>query len=403
MMKFANDKKYTIGIIGAGPSGSLTAYLLSQQGHDVHLFEKAAEYPISRKVCGEYLCPAGKDILMDLGVHNLLLSYEKIFGMKIYSSSSIEVDTLFPELQFGYSLKRDQFDHDLVILAKASGAVVHWKTTMRNFELRADERIECVDQHDSLWVFDYLIGADGRQSQVAKWIGVKKRNIEEEKNSKKVAIHCYLNAKNDRKVQAQGEMHLFADGSYCGLNPIEKATWNFSIVCEAEEVKRYPNLYALIQAKIAKSPQLSELFTLPSEDELVIKVVAHIKNEVTGIASYKHRTFLVGDASGFVDPLTGEGIYHALLTSTVLGKVFKNAAEEKELFLSYEKIIHKVYQRKVLINIFFQWLIKHPRLCHYIAVFLKPRKKMRDTFVGLIGNVYSPLKALKLMLTHLFF
>lgn len=390
------NKKSKIGIIGAGPSGSLTAYLLQKQGHQVHLFDRISEDTKVRKVCGEYLCPAGKDLLHELGLKHLVENYSKVFGMKIFSSTEVEVNTLFPEQQFGYSLRRDQFDQDLAALANQNGVTMHWDTTIASFEYGSD-KVTLVDQNANTWTFDYLIGADGRQSHVAKWIDVKKTI-----SQKKVAIHCYLDAKLSREILPQGEMHLFEDGSYCGLNPIEGKNWNFSIVCDANEVKNAESTYDLIQSKIKKSKRLTELFDLPPEENLTIKVVANISNSVSGITSLKHKTLLVGDASGFVDPLTGEGIYHAILTAKVLSDIFKTTQSDAEIFKGYEKLIHAVYYKKVVINYFFQWLIKHPQLCHFIAVFLRPRKRVRDTFVGLIGNVYSPLRAIKLMFLYMF-
>ncbi len=392
------NTKFKIAIIGAGPSGTLTAYLLQKLGYEVHIFEKNPQGGKFQKVCGEYLCPAGKNILTELGLSTLVNNYGKVFGMKIFSSTGIEVDTHFPLDEFGYSLERAHFDQELVDKCIASGIYIHWAHSITQFEVQG-EKVLLKDHRENSWEFDFLIGADGRQSHVSKWIeaNIPRKN----KLGNKVAIHCYLKAHEKRSYKAQGEMHLFEDGSYCGLNPIKDHLWNFSIVCDANNLKNEGSLYQLIQKKISSSKRLKKLFTLPSEEQLEIKVVSNITHPVRFISSPKHHAFLVGDASGFVDPLTGEGIYHALLTAKCLSDSFQFASTTSEVFENYEKQIYQQYAQKVRVNYFFQWLIRHPRLCHAVALFLRPRKNMRDIFVGLIGNVYSPLTALKQMVRHL--
>ena len=64
--------KLKIGIIGAGPAGALAAYLLSSAGHHVQVLERKKS--IQRKVCGEYLCPKGVELLEQLNLLDPLTS-----------------------------------------------------------------------------------------------------------------------------------------------------------------------------------------------------------------------------------------------------------------------------------------------------------------------------------------
>ena len=52
------------------------------------------------------------------------------------------------------------------------------------------------------------------------------------------------------------------------------------------------------------------------------------------------------------------------------------------------------FRQKTLLNKFFQVIIKYPVICELIARFLGRNKKRGDHFVGIIGNIHTPLVGL---------
>jgi geranylgeranyl reductase family protein len=372
--------EFDVIIIGAGPAGSLTAYLLSRKGFRVGVFDRNA-FPVKGKVCGEYLCPAGFDLLKELKIENVLDGYPKIIGMNLFSPNQQKVDTKFPNNKFGHGLKREKFDNDLVRLAQQAGAQFHFGVNIDSLDFKSDSVL--VNGNNKQWKSSILVGADGRQSIVGKWIGLQKKIY-----PKRVAIHAYLKVING-KTSSQGEMHIFADGSYCGINPVDEKFWNFSIVCDASKIKKYSSIQTLVEDAIHKSERLSSIFDLSGSE---YKVVGKITNSVTKLGCVNKKTVLIGDAGGFVDPLTGEGIYHALLTAKIFSESLSNYQNFSTALGMYEKRIKKDYHKKEVINYFFQWLIRKTFLCNFVAHFLKSRPAARDAFIGLVGNIHSPLK-----------
>ena len=393
------NKTTEIIIIGAGPAGSLTAYLLAKMGFKVTVFEKNT-FPITNKVCGEYLCPAGHKLLEQLSLGSLLLNYPKITGMKLYSPNFQMVNTQFPNSEFGHALKRINFDNDLITLAQSKNVTFHFGTQIQT--IKFEEKCISISDGTTNWKATHIIGADGRQSIVGKWLNIAKKVTEH-----RVAIHTYLpvraNIKSSLKKIDQGEMHIFNDGSYCGLNPVSDEYWNFSIVCNGSKIKNYDSLEELIKETIKGSKRLTELFDSNSiTEKLNIKVTGKITNPIKSLGCEMKQVALVGDAAGFVDPLTGEGIYHALFTAQILCESFAKHNNFPNTLKYYESIIKASYHKKEIINYFFQWLIKHPLLCNGVAYFLNSSLLIRTTFIGLVGNLYSPLQALKIIFTNVF-
>lgn len=380
-----NIPNKVFAVIGGGPAGSLTALLLKRSGLKVILFEKSS-FPLKRKICGEYLCPSGKNSFKSIGLENLIEQYPRIYGMKIVSPSGLIVDTLFPNDEYGYAVQRDKLDNDLLVLAQKEGVDVVFNTMIKSVESKDSNLIILTDEKK--WEVDFIIGADGRSSMVSKWIEADVEFV-----NKRVALHAYLPLKVNADSNNQGQMHIFNDGSYCGLNPVGEKLWNFSIVCDAKILKKYSSIHDYINFIIKENKVLDTFVDASKLKNEEIKVISNLTHPVKKITDSNKRTILVGDASGFVDPLTGEGMYHAIQTAIDLCDAivcgFKN---DISLYNLYEEKVASKFSSKTKINYFFQLLIKLPMLCNIIAMILNSSYVLRSSFIGLIGNVITPSK-----------
>jgi flavin-dependent dehydrogenase len=187
-----------------------------------------------------------------------------------------------------------------------------------------------------------------------------------------------------------GEMHILK-GGYIGLDPTGNHEVNLSLVCNAQDVSTFGGTRDCFNHYLQQSDILMNDFGLIPKN-VKISAVWPITNNI------HHRLIenvaLVGDAAGFIDPLTGEGIYNALwmayqFTSLVKKYGDPNIASEKFLQMKKDN-----FRQKTLLNKFFQVIIKYPVICELIAIFLGSNKKRGDHFVGIIGNIHTPLVGL---------
>ncbi len=381
---------FDVLIIGGGPAGAFSAHLLAKEGFKVALLDSAEE--IKRKVCGEYLCPRGVTLLKHHGLFEMFNDkFLPVTGMDIFAPSGRKVESHFEpvdDVHMGMSLHRQVFDETLLDLARVSGA-----------EVLLGQKVVAIDKQTDHWLIQtqkgkqftarLIVGADGRKSFVAKHF-----DVQSPANPKRVALHCYLTGHGAES--RQGEMHLFENGNYIGLDPISNSEINFSLVCDAEDVRRAGGAREAINEHIQKSKNLLDRFHHVGED-VKIFAVSPVHNSVVSISG--NGWCLIGDASGFIDPLTGEGIYNGLLTAEILASEL--LAERQNSLNDWRPALKRYAQRrrdllrsKSRLNTLFQWLIRQPRLVNMIAEFLSVRKTKADVFVGIIGNIYSPISGL---------
>ena len=378
--------KADVLVLGGGPAGGMTALLFARAGHSVVLCESHAALP--ERVCGMYLCPAGVALLERLGLHDKLASdARQLRGMVMVAPNLQRLETFFPHGEnlpdHGLALMRPQLDNALLALAREAGVQVRMGARPTSIERsRAGWRValpggECVEAR-------LLVGADGRKSSTARLLGLTlplKRS--------RAAIH--IDRPTLMPVPPLGQMHVFDDGAYAGLNPIAPGLMNVSMVCDPEALRVRP-VVEFINEHIARSPHLSALVELLPPDArpgVTFPTNARVRRAAT------HDAALVGDASGYIDPLTGEGIYAALWTAEALVDFASQGWNDLPAALDrYARQRGQRQRSKAILCELFQYVIRRPALANSILGLLSRRQAVADSFIGIVGNSYTPARGL---------
>ena len=99
---------------------------------------------------------------------------------------------------------------------------------------------------------------------------------------------------------------------------------------------------------------------------------------------------LVGDATGYYDPFTGEGIYRALFGAGLAAQVALPALAAGDLsavrLAAYDRAHRQAFRGKRLIEQIIQSAVRFPPLMNHIAWTLGRRKAMADTVVAVTGD-----------------
>jgi flavin-dependent dehydrogenase len=290
---FGNNSSDVL-IVGGGPAGLAAALALRKRGATVTVAD--ARKPPIDKACGEGLMPDSLRDLALLGVDLTVDDGAEIRGIRFanYSANQPEIATVhFPAGDIsgaggGVGMRRQALHARLVAQAGDAGAVLRWQSPV---QLRDRGRVLIAGNAVR---YDWLIGADGQSSQVRRWAGLEQG----ETLSRRFGFRQHLAV---QPWSPYVEVHWGKTGQayVTPTGPNE--------ICVAA-ITRDP--HCRLQTLLAEMPQLQRKLgesmaasTLPLDSERGALTTTRRLNRVA-----KDRIALVGDASGSVDAITGEGL-----------------------------------------------------------------------------------------------
>ena len=293
-------------IAGAGPAGSALAAALARGGASVLLVEAAA-HP-RPKACAEYASPRIAEELARLGLPaRWTEAAVPLRGMDFHAGGrSVEIRYADRRgAREAWGVDRRTFDGLLADDAARQGAERRERT--RLVALTADGRRvigarlrDTGTGREEVVTAGWTVGADGTRSTVSRLLGVD-RPV---RFPRRLGLVAHYGAVDG--LAEHGEMHV-GGGYYVGLAPTPGGELNVGMALPA--IDHGASARERFEAAIAGIPAVAE--RLRHAQRLTpIRGVAPIGHRVSTPAGAGW--LLVGDAAGFVDPFTGEGIHRAL-------------------------------------------------------------------------------------------
>ena len=295
-------------VVGAGPAGSIAALVLARAGVRVRLIDRA-RFPRD-KLCGDTVNPGSLAILDRLGISDPVRRRAMaITGMDITGPAGARVSARYPAGIRGASLTRRDLDMMLLEAAIAAGAVFDSGLIVRAPLITTDAariigvRVAASGEDHNLHA-RVVIAADGRHSRLAFGMGLAAYAP----RPKRWAFGAYF--AGVRGLTTHGEMHLRPDG-YIGVAPLPGDVANVCVVRELKSTFR------------AQRVQMEHIVDVTVREDAVLRDRFARAHQVSAVASLGPLAvdcptagypglLLAGDAAGFVDPMTGDGLRFAL-------------------------------------------------------------------------------------------
>ncbi len=278
-------------VVGSGPAGVAAALAARRAGADVLLLDRA-EFPRD-KVCGDGVAPQALDVLAVLGV-----------DVDALVAGSVPIHTLALESPRGISARRRTTRPGWVVPRAVFDARLHARALaagirFRHHRVRAVRRVPGGVDVDGT-VAPVVVAADGAESGVRRALVGTPRP-----GTVALAIRGYApwDGTGEQLLRLV-EQHFPA---YAWAFPIGDGRAN---VGYGEVLTGAPPTRAHLLERLHA--------LLPGLDVRALR--AHRLPLSTGrVASPDGRVLLAGDAAGLINPVTGEGIYYAVLSGALAG------------------------------------------------------------------------------------
>lgn len=365
-----------VAIAGGGLAGSALAMLLGRSGFSVELFDRDV-FP-REKPCGEGLMPAGIAVLGRLGLENII-GGAPFEGVR-YHFGNRHVKARFPKGNgrdvYGLGLRRRHLDGLLFQTAAETHGVRAYTSARVEGPICEQGRIAGLVVDGEARRARLTVGADGAHSRIRRCL-----EWHPGKSRKRMGIRVHYRLAPGRRQPRWVDV-LLRSGYEFYVTPLPDGEVLIAALADVEW--RSEPIHRTFQRWILVEPLLAKL--LEGADRISEPMCAtwctrdSFAPNVPGLV-------LLGDAAGTMDPISGGGMTHALLTAELLAEHMRNRFKDGvEWVSSFER------ERRNLLTDFRRltglllWLAEHPSVAAGLLSAAEKSPAALSYFAGVAGG-----------------
>ena len=343
-----SQKRVDVFIIGGGPVGLAAAIAARRRGLTVAVADGAI--PPIDKPCGEGLLPDGLEALRALDVSIPADACQPFRGIRFVNGDQ-NAEAIFPRGR-ACGIRRTVLHQILVDHAASCGVSMLWQTTVVGINP------EGVLLANGFVPARWIVGADGSNSRVRRWAGL-------DRHQKKVARFGFRRHYRVAPWNDFMELHWADDSRKCHSQMRDSQSRD-SQIRDSQIYVTPVSSEEICLALVSSNPHLRLDVALADFPELAarlehVDVTSSERGAIT-VSRRLRRVFreniaLVGDASGGVDAITGEGLCLGFRQAALLADCLAH-----DNLARYESEHRRLLRRPAMMSRLMLLMGGHPRL-----------------------------------------
>lgn len=370
-----------VAIVGGGPAGAALQIRLAQAGVESVLFERAPH--VRWRACGVFSSPLTRGCLRDLGFSDDEISRLarpiSALDVRTQAGAAVRLEYATPT---GHACGFDRVGLDSMLLDKARvAALVRTASVVTSVRLpaRPGEPVRLTvlptDTADGSspreWRARVVVGADGPHSMVARSAGVARTSPLLRKAG--LTFH-----EADPVAEAEGRPmvgeFLLGNGWYVGVAPVPGGRLNVGIVVPADQLGGPLEQVVERTRGLMRGHSGSLVPTLSIDDTMVALPLRHRVTRASG-----QGFVLIGDAAGFIDPLTGEGLHRAFVSAELAAdSITRMLRGDARALDDYDRRLRARFRTKDVVSWVLQAFLAQPAVLDHAVRRLASRRRQRE-------------------------
>jgi flavin-dependent dehydrogenase len=395
-----SDESVEVAIVGGSVAGAVLATRLAQRGHQVVVLERSPAWVW--RAGGVFSSPAAMAALRRAGFDGEMLAKvaRPIPAMRLETRAGTGFRLTYGTESGGepaVGFDRARLDTMLLECATTAGADVRRGRTVTAVDLAnrvltvRGPGVDPVRLRASV-----IVGADGPHSVVARAAGVD-RPV---RLRPRVGLSYHLADPDSTCTVPRDARMVLLDDGYIGIAPVPGGRVNVGIVLGPSWRARLmsegaPALAARIVARVQAT-----------EDDAALWRTGQPIDRVAGAWPLGHRVtrragpgwLLVGDAAGFLDPFTGEGLHRAVVSTELAAPAIeargRRSASGPVAFDAFDRAMQRRFLAKDAVSWLVQSFLGHPLAFEYAARRVATRDDVRATMGLVMGDLVPASRAL---------
>ncbi len=349
-MKIMHD----VIISGAGPSGSQCARVIAEAGYKVALIEKDVNW---RKPCGG----ATHSSVFDLYPQLKKLNYSKIRGVVMYSADYHRLEFKGASSEYSVIMDRLELDNIMRNAAIDAGAELIDNNISHDFIIKNQKKVGVKTKSPNgskEFYGNLIIIADGMSSKLAVKSGIRPKW---KVNNLAIGKCSIMEGTHDLGME-NVYVYFKPFQGYAWIFPINKRRYNIGIFTFGKDNSEY-NIHK-IYYEFVNNPNVKQYLSNSDNRTIWSSSYPFPAEGVLEKSLFDNNLMLIGDAGGFVSPISGEGIQTAVLSGKIAAETAINALQDEDFSRTrlktyrtnqeIKKIIRNFKQKSSMINFFYE-------------------------------------------------